>query len=359
LTDCMNPARPGIAVNAVVGALALLALQSAPTRAEDVNLAETGSTLIYPLFNVWVSEYAKTHPGIHITTGSTGSGAGIEQAISGIVRIGASDAYMTDAQAKQNPLIINVPMAISALTVNFNLPGFNAVHLRLDGPVLAGIYTGKIRQWDDKAIAALNPGLTLPHHDIVPVHRADGSGDTFVFTQYLTFSTPAWEDSVGYGTSVAWPAVDGTLKADGNIGVLETVKQTPYSVTYLGITFHSEISQAQLGTASMKSYSGEFLLPTPETIAAAAASLAPRTPPDERLTLVNAPGAGAYPLINYEYAIVSVKQPNAATAGAIRRFLLWAIAPDETNEKYLDDAHLIPLPAHIWVLSHDQIERIR
>jgi phosphate transport system substrate-binding protein len=109
----------------------------------------------------------------------------------------------------------------------------------------------------------------------------------------------------------------------------------------------------------LKSYSGEFLAPTPQTIAAAAAALSPRTPPDERLTLVNAPGANAYPLVNYEYAIVSTKQANSATAQAIRKFLLWAIAPDETNEKYLEDAHFIALPAHIWVLSHDQIEKIK
>jgi phosphate transport system substrate-binding protein len=137
------------------------------------------------------------------------------------------------------------------------------------------------------------------------------------------------------------------------------VQQTPYSITYVGISFHAEVAKNELGTALLKSYSGEYLLPTPETIAAAAASLGPRTPVDERLTLVNAPGANAYPLINYEYAIVSTNQANPATARAIRKFLLWAIAPDETNEKYLGDAHFIALPAHIWVLSHDQIEMIK
>ncbi len=159
MTSCMNPARPRIPVNAVVGVLALLASSSRRRRAPRTSIqAETGSTLIYPLFNVWVSEYTKTHPGVHLTTGSTGSGAGIEQAISGAAQIGASDAYMSDAQIKGHPQIINVPMAISALTVNYNLPGLNAVHLKLDGPVLADIYTGKIRAWDDKAIAAPKPG---------------------------------------------------------------------------------------------------------------------------------------------------------------------------------------------------------
>jgi phosphate transport system substrate-binding protein len=127
----------------------------------------------------------------------------------------------------------------------------------------------------------------------------------------------------------------------------------------LGVSFHAEIAEAGLGTALLKSYSGEFLLPSPETVAAAAASLSPRTPADERLTLVNAPGANAYPLVNYEYAIVSTRQANPATAEAVRKFLLWAIAPDEANEKYLEEAHFIALPAHIWVLSHDQIETIK
>jgi phosphate transport system substrate-binding protein len=340
-------------------AFGMLVIPPASVWADDITLAETGSTLIYPLFETWASEYTKTHPGVHITTASSGSAAGIEQAISGAAHIGTSDAYMTDAQAKRNPQIINVPMAISAMTVNYNLPGLNTINLKLDGPTLAGVYAGKIRSWDDKAIIALNPGVNLPHHDIVPVRRADGSGDTFVFTQYLTFSTQSWEDKVGYGTSINWPTVPGGLGADGNLGVLQTVQKTPYSIGYIGISLHNEIANAELGTASLKSYSGEFLLPTPESIAAAAASLGPRTPPDERLTLVNAPGANAYPLVNYEYAIVSTKQASPEIAKAIRRFLLWAIAPDEANEKYLNDAHFIALPAHIWVLSHDQIELIK
>ncbi len=361
MTDCVNPPtadRRAIAVAAVL-ALGLLTLPTGAARAGEINLTETGSSLLYPLFNVWVAEYTKTHPGIHITIGSTGSGAGIEQAVSGAVQIGASDAYMSDAQARKSPLIINVPMAISALTVNYNLPGLNGTHLKLDGPTLAGIYTGKVRAWDDKSIATLNPDVKLPHNDIIPVRRSEGSGDTFVFTQYLTFSTQSWEDKLGYGTSIAWPTVAGGLSAEGNLGVLQTVQKTPYSITYIGTSFHAEITEAGLGTALLKSYSGEFLLPSPDTVAAAAASLSPRTPPDERLTLVNAPGANAYPLVNYEYAIVSTKQADAATATAIRKFLLWAIAPDETNGKYLEDAHFIALPAHIWVLSHDQIEMIK
>jgi phosphate transport system substrate-binding protein len=345
--------------HAAVAALCVTVLAAAAVQAAEIKLTETGSSLLYPLLSVWVSEYEKTHPGVEIAASSTGSAAGIDQSIAGAVQIGTSDAYMSDAQARQYPQILNVPLAISALTVNFNLPGLNSARLKLDGPTLAGIYAGKIRSWDDKAIVALNPDLGLPHHDIIPVHRADGSGDTFVFTQYLTFSTPTWEDAIGFGTSITWPAVPGAQSANGNQGVLQSVQSTPYSLTYLGVSFHAQIKEAGLGTASLKSYDGEYLLPTADTIAAAAAALTPRTPADERLTLVNAPGANAYPLVNYEYAIVSAKQPNPQTAEAVKRFLLWAIAPDETNEKFLDDAHFIALPAHIWVLSHDQLEKIR
>jgi phosphate transport system substrate-binding protein len=326
--------------------------------ADDVTLKETGSTLIYPLFSVWAADYGKTHPGVTITTGSTGSGAGIDQAVAGTVHIGTSDGYMSDAEIKRHPEIVNVALAISAQTVNYNLPGLNGTNLKLDGPTLAAIYTGKVRMWDDAAIAKLNPDAKLPHNAIVPIRRADASGDTFIFTQYLTFSTPSWEDSLGYGNTVKWPDVPGSIAAPGTTGVLEKL-QTPYSIGYVGVSYHEEVAKAGLGTAALKSYDGPFLLPTPESIAASAASLGPRTPADERLTLVNAPGANCYPLINYEYAVVSTKQPTPATAAAIRAFLLWATAPDEANAKTLADAHFIPLPARTWLLSHDQIEMIK
>ena len=365
MTDHLNPLRPApirrliAALVIAFSVLGLLAFPTGPARAEAVTLAETGSTLLYPLFKLWASEYVKTHRGVTISTASTGSGVGIEQAISGAAQIGASDSFMSDADVKQHPQILNVPMAISAQLVVYNLPGINTANLKLDGPTLVGIYTGRIRAWDDKAIGALNPGVTLPHNAIVPVRRGEESGDTFIFTQYLTFSTEAWENSHGFGTNIAWPAAPGELEAIGNAGMVEKLQQTPYSIGYVGISFAADVATAGLDTAAVKSYSGEFLLPTPETIAAAAAVLTPRTPPDERLTLVNAPGANAYPLVNYEYAIVSKSQPNPAVAEAMRKFLLWAIAPDETNEKYIKSENFIPLPAHIWVLSHDQIMTIK
>jgi phosphate transport system substrate-binding protein len=364
-------ARMGAPLAVVALALGLAANHPSLALAGEITLAETGSTLIDPLFKVWAAEYTKTHSGVTITPAATDSGAGVEAAVSGAVQIGASDAYMSDAEAERNPLIVNVPMAISAQTVNYNIPGLNDQNLKLSGPILAGIYTGKIRTWDDPAIAALNPGVKLPHDDIAAIHRSDPSGDTFVFTQYLSFSTEKWENRIGFvspeswqkrlgfGMTVGWPATPGASDAVGNSGMIAKIAATPNSVGYVGVSYYDGIAKAGLGTAALQNYDGEFLLPTPQSIAAAAAGLGPRTPADERLSLVNAPGANAYPLVNYEYAMVSVKQPSPETAAALRKFLLWAIAPDETNEKYLADAHFIPLPAHIWVLSHDQIERIK
>jgi phosphate transport system substrate-binding protein len=196
---------------------------------------------------------------VTISPAATNSVAGVAQVISGAVRIGASDAYMSDGEVEQNPVIINVPMAISAQTVNTNIPGLNQQTLKLSGPVLAGIYAGKIHAWDDSAIAALNPGTSLPHNDIVAIHRSDPSGDTFVFTQYLTLSTEKWDSRIGFvfpeswqkrlgfGTTVAWPAISGALEAVGDAGMVEKIAATPYSVGYVGVSFHDEIAKAASG----------------------------------------------------------------------------------------------------------------
>ncbi len=337
--------------------VAIAAPQS--VRAADVTLTETGSTLLQPLFAIWVAEYTKTHPGIAITIGGTGSEAGIKQASSGAVAIGASDAYMSDAQVRQTPDVLNIPLAIAAQTINYNLPGLNAPNLKLDGPTIAGIYTGAIRDWDAPAIAALNPGVTLPHHAIIPIHRAEGSGDTFVFSQFLTFSTSSWEDNIGYGTTIDWPKVPGGVTATGNDGMVKAIQATPYAIGYVGVSFSDAIAAAELGTAALKNNDGLFVLPTKEGITAGAASLGPRTPPDERLTLAFAPGATSYPLVSYEYAIVSKQQHDPATAAAVRRFLLWCIEPSEDKAALLDKVHFIPLPPHTWELSQAQIQMIK
>lgn len=344
-------------VCATMLALGLLARSAS---ADGLTLHEAGSTLLFPLFQLWAADYPAAHPGVTIATKASGSGDGISEAIAGTVHIGASDAYMSDEQAEQNRKIMNIPVAISAQTINFNLPGLKSTGLKLDGPTLAGIYAGKITTWDAEPIAAMNPGVKLPHQRIVPIRRADASGDTFVFTQFLDFSTQSWEDRIGYGTTVEWPAVDGSKTATGNDGMVQALAATPYSIGYVGISFHEAIGKAGLGTALVKNQAGQFLLPTAETVSAAASQLDPRTPADERLSLAFAPGAQSYPLINYEYAVVSKDQPTSATAEAVRQFLLWAVSVEGGNApKYLGAVQFIPLPDFIRGMSEHQISQIQ
>ncbi len=326
--------------------------------AQNVTLVETGSSLLYPLFNIWVPPFEKAHPNIRVTTQSTGSGAGIAQAISGVVQIGASDAYMSDQQIKQNPNLLNIPLAISAQAINYNLPGFNAKHLKLSGPVLAGIYSGKIAKWNDPAIAKINPGMKLPAHKIIPVHRTDGSGDTFIFTQYLSDSTPSWENSMGYGTTVSWPAVSGGLGAVGNPGMVEALKQNPYSIAYIGVSFYKEVAAAKLGVAMLKNKAGHYVLPTASTITAAANTLVAKTPADERISLVFAPGADSYPIINYEYAIVNAKQHDKATADAVKDLLTWASTTGNAP-MYVSQVEFKSLPKAVLKQSEAQIAKIQ
>lgn len=345
----------------VAGFVTLAAVAfGASAEAAQTSLLETGSTLLYPLFNIWVPAYTKAHPDVKITTQGTGSGTGIAQAISGVAQVGASDAYMSNGQIKQSPNILNIPLAISAQTINYNVPGLNNEHLKLDGPVLAGIYSGSIKNWNDAQIKALNPQVNLPDHAIVPIHRTDGSGDTFIFSQYLSFSTPSWSNSVGYGTTISWPAVQGGVGANGNPGMVQASQQTPYSIAYIGVSFHEQISKAGLGTAMLKNKDGNFVLPTKKTVNAAASAMNGKTPADERLSLVFAPGADSYPIINYEYAIVNAKQPDTNTAAALRHLLNWAVSPTGGNStEYLDQVRFVPLPATIAALSKAQIAKLK
>ncbi len=347
---CSNLLRAGVAVLAIAGF-------AGHARAQSITpLVESGSSLLYPLFNLWVEDYQTINQGIQITTTSTGSGAGIAQAIKGLVQIGASDAYVSDGMEKAHPTILSIPLAISAQAVNYNLPGITG--LKLSGPILAGIYTGSITKWNDPQIAAANPGVALPANAIVPVHRLDGSGDTFIFSQYLSASTPSWKTSVGFGTTLSWPPITGEIGAKGNAGMLSAAKANPYSIAYIGVSYASQVAAAGLGVAKLENASGNYVAPTPETIGAAAASVAGSTPPDERISMIFTKGADNYPIVNYEYAVVDSNQEASAVADAIRTFLTWAIN-DGNSPKYLDQVNFLPLPAPIKALSAAQIAKIQ
>lgn len=349
-----------LTLSVAAGAAILGAASLVPAaRAAGAHIIETGSSLLYPLFNIWIPDYTKTYPGLQITPQSTGSGTGISQAIDGTAQIGASDAYLSNALAKQHATMLNIPLAISSQMINYNLPGMNGTHLKLSGPVLAGIYQGKITAWNDPAIAKLNPGVTLPSNKIVTIHRTDGSGDTFIFTQYLSASTPAWQQTLGYGTTISWPPAQGGIGAEGNPGMVNALKNNPYSIAYVGISFKSAITAAQLGEAALENKAGKFVMATPATVNAAASEFANTTPADERVSLIFAAGDNAYPIINYEYAIVNSKQSDANTATELRNFLGWAISSQGGNAtSYLDQVGFVALPAAVQKLSATQIAKI-
>ena len=193
----------------------------------------------------------------------------------------------------------------------------------------------------------------------MPVHRTDGSGDTFIFTQYLSFSTPEWSKAAGYGLTVNWPAVQGGVGATGNPGMVNASKSTPYSIAYVGISFKSATDAAGLGEAMLQNKDGKFVLPDATTVGAAVAEVAPETPPDERISLIYAPGGQSYPIINYEYAIVKTQQPSAAIAKAVKDFLGWSIDPKGGNApQYMQAVGFVALPGTILTLSNYQINLI-
>jgi phosphate transport system substrate-binding protein len=338
---------------------ALLIASAAGPALATTNLLETGSTLFYPLMNLWVAAYQQDHADVQITTQGTGSGTGISQAIAGVAQIGASDAYMADAQMKNTPML-NIPLAISAQQVNYNIPGLNDAHINLSGPVLAGIYSGAIKFWDDSKIKAINKTLSgkLPHKLIVPVYRAEGSGDTFIFTQYLSRSTPSWASGPGYGTTISWPALGNAVGATGNPGMVQTSQNTPYSVAYIGIAYIDQAKKAGLGYAALQNKDGKFVLPEESTIKAAAAVNDKSVPADERLSLIYAAGANAYPIVNFEYAIVNPKQADPAKAAELKKFLNWALSNGQQT-RFLSAIHFLPLPANVVALSKEQVDKIQ
>lgn len=322
-------------------------------------LTETGSTLLFPLLHAWAGAYQQQFPQVHIRTAGTGSGTGIKDASAGTVDIGASDAYLSSGDLVHNPALLNIPLAVAAQQVDYNLPGLRAgVHLRLTGTVLAQMYQGAIRTWNDPAIRRLNPGVTLPPDRVVPLHRSDSSGDTFLFTSYLSTHDPAWNRAIGYGTTVAWPAVPGRQGQHGNSGMVTGCQATRGCVAYVGISYLSAALAGGLGEAELANALGQYELPTPASISAAVAAFVSATPANETISMVNGPASGGYPIVNYEYAIVRSRQPDAAAAQDIRAFLHWAVTAGN-SARYLSAGRFEPLPAAVVALSGQQIAKIK
>jgi phosphate transport system substrate-binding protein len=325
--------------------------------ASNVTLSETGATELYPLINSWRDAYQAKYPNVAINTASTGSGAGISQAIAKTVEIGASGAYLSEGDIAAHKGLMNIALAISAEQVHYNLPGITE-HLKLNGKVLAAMYRGTVKTWNDPQIAALNPGVNLPATPVVPLHRSDGAGDTFVFTQYLSKQDPdGWGKSPGYGTTVDFPAVPGALGENGAGGMVTGCAETPGCVAYIGTSYLDQASQKGLGEAQLANASGKYLLPDAKSIQAAAAGFDSQTPANQVISLINGPAADGYPIVNYEYAVVYNSQKDAATAQTLQAFLHWVVT-DGSNPSFLDKVHFQPLPAAVLKLSDAQIAQI-
>ena len=333
---------------------------SIPSRpaAAKVTLAETGSTLLFPLFGAWATAYHQQFGSVTITTAGTGSGKGIALASAGKADIGASDAFLSSGNLVQNPSMLNIPLAISAQQVNYNLPRLGAgVHVNLSAAVLALMYEGKITNWRDQRIAALNQGVSLPDLRVVPLRRIDSSGDTFLFSSYLS-TDPAWNAAYGYGTTVAWPAAAGAHAETGNSGMVTGCAATPGCIAYIGISYLSKAQAAGLGEARLENAAGHFELPDGPSMRAAVDKFIPVTPTNETISMVNGPASNGYPIVNFEYAIVSMHQPNFTKARDLTAFLHWAITAGNSAQ-FLGQVRFEPLPTAIVTLADDQIARIR
>jgi phosphate transport system substrate-binding protein len=320
-------------------------------------LSETGSTLLFPLFGTWQTNYSTSFPSVTITSGATGSGTGIADAATGTVTIGASDAYLSASQLAQYKGLINIPLTVAALMVNYNVPGISKP-LDLNGTVLAQIYTGKITTWNNAAIAKLNPGVSLPSMKIVTLHRADSSGSTFLFTSYLNDQDPSDWPSSDIGTTVTWPAAPGSLAETGSGGMVSGCGSTKGCIAYIGISYQSKTTAASLGTASLANKAGQFTQPTSTAISAALASFSGATPKSGGQSLIDTSAAAGYPIINYEYAIVKTQQPSAATATALKAFLNWTITTG-SDAKTLSTVDFEPLPSNVLSISQTLINSIK
>jgi phosphate transport system substrate-binding protein len=319
-------------------------------------VSETGSTLMYPLFNLWAGGYSEKYPSVTIQTAATGSGTGISEAENNTINIGASDAYLSPSVVQANPHLKNIPLVISAQLAEYNVPGVTA-HLKLSGKVLSEIYQGQITKWNDSAIASANPGVTLPATPIVTLHRSDSSGDTFLWTSYLSKADPSgWGTKVGFNTTVPWPNAPGALGENGNSGMVSGCKATVGCIAYVGISYQTQVLQNGEGYAALGNGHKQYVLPTQQTIATEAGGFVKQTPANGTISLIYGNINNGYPIVNYEYAIVSNTQSSSTTAKNIRSVLEWALNTKfGANSTYLSQVNFQALPSKVVAQSIKQI----
>lgn len=309
----------------------------------------SGSTFGYPIYSKWFDAYTKVDPSVRFNYQSIGSGGGINMLLNRTVDIGASDAPLTAEQLKRAPApVLHFPTVLGAVSIAYNLPDFKGT-LRLTGPVIADIYLGQITKWSDPAIAKLNPGATLPDKPITVVHRSDGSGDTYIFADYLSKVSPRWAKQVGTSTALKWP---GGLGGKGNEGVTALIKQTPYSIGYVTLIYALETRQP---VAEVQNRDGVWIKPSLKSVTAAAAGASADMPADFRVSIVNAPGHDAYPISSFTWMIVYAHQADARRGDAIKKFLRWML---ENGQQYASAMNYAPLPAQVVKLEEAQLNKL-
>lgn len=318
----------------------------------SVDLNGAGATFPYPLYSKWFSDYA-AETGVKINYQSIGSGGGIKQLSENTVDFGATDSPMTEeemAAARGGP-ILHYPTILGADVIAYNLPGVTAP-LRLNGELIADIFLGKVVKWNDARIAAENPGVALPATDILVAHRSDGSGTTYVFTDYLSAVSPSWRAGPGRGKTVAWPV---GLGGRGNEGVAGTVKQTAGAVGYVELVY---ALQNNLQLAHVRNSSGNYIAPTIASITAAAAGALPQMGPgsDYRVSIVNAAGPDAYPIASFTWLLVYEQQRDATKARKLVDFMRWMYAEGQESAEALGYA---PLPAVLRTQLTERLSAIR
>ncbi|HEY3864339.1 MAG TPA: phosphate ABC transporter substrate-binding protein PstS [Verrucomicrobiae bacterium] len=312
---------------------AALALAGAGGASAQLLINGAGATFPYPIYSKWFDEYSRVDPSVRFNYQSIGSGAGQKQILEGTVDFGATDGPMSSQDlAKSSARILHVPTVAGADVIAYNLPG--SPRLKLDGPAIAGIFLGQITKWNDARLAALNPGEALPDMDILVVHRADGSGTTYIFADYLSSVSRDWSRRVGRGMAVKWPS---GLGAKGNEGVTGQIKQMPGAVGYVELIY---AAQNQLPCANVKNGSGNFIAPSVESVMDALATVA--VPGDFRFSMVNPAGPNAYPIAGATWLLVYQQQRDEQKGRKIVEFLQWAMNDGQRLAPPLDYAPLPP-----------------
>ena len=315
-----------------------IGLAAVTTAIAAVSLTGAGATFPYPIYNKWFSEYHKLHPDIQINYQQIGSGGGKTGVTDGTVDFGASDGPMTEKELatykeKRGSEILHFPTVLGGIVASYNIPGVTG-ELNFTPEALAGIYLGKITKWNDAAIADANKGVKLPANDIVVVHRAESSGTTYCWTDYLSKVSPEWKQKVGNNTSVNWPVGLGGQKNEGVSGL---IKQTPNSIGYIELTY---AIQNKLPYGKVKNQSGNFVKAELATVTAAAAGAAANMPEDFRVSITNAPGKNAYPISTFTWLLIPSKISDPAKLKTVKDFLTWMLGPGQKMAETLDYAAL-------------------